>query len=77
VSVEHVPAVKALEKPVQVDGLVEAHHHPKPGVDVIKLFSFVTYEWLELTIVSAPGRPFQPCLLLAGKARSLSKSGVL
>jgi hypothetical protein len=36
------------------------------------LFFFETYEWAEKARVFAPGKPFQPCLKLVGKAWRLN-----
>jgi hypothetical protein len=39
-----------------------------PGDNVIKLFTAVRDELLELASVFAPGKPFQPNLMFPGKA---------
>ncbi len=38
----------------------------KPGPNVIKLFTGVSYEFSSKARVFAPGKPFQPSILFAG-----------
>jgi hypothetical protein len=36
-----------------------------------KTFFFINYKWTKYTRVFIPGRPFQPCAMFLGQARSL------
>jgi hypothetical protein len=40
------------------------------SLDLLKLFTVVSYEFLEYARVFVPGKTFQPSLLFVGKARS-------
>jgi hypothetical protein len=42
-----------------------------------KRFFFITYKWAEYAGAFVPGKPVQPSVMFAGKARGLVKSGVL
>jgi hypothetical protein len=42
-----------------------------PGPNVITIFTAVTYECSYEVLVFVTGRPFQPCLMFAVKAKSL------
>ena len=42
-----------------------------PGTNVIRLFTVVIYELLELARVVVPGGPLQPSLMFVGDARSV------
>ena len=46
----------------------------RPGVNPIKLFSFVTDGEVKYASAFASGKPFQPGLIFADKARSLQES---
>jgi hypothetical protein len=46
----------------------------RPGVNPIKLFFFVTDDKVKYARAFASGKPFQPGLIFADKARSLQES---
>ncbi len=48
-----------------------------PGVNLIKLFTAVIYKCLQLAREVVHGKPFQSCLLFAGKPRSLPYSNAI
>jgi hypothetical protein len=43
---------------------------PPSGVNVIKLFTAVSYNFLKEARAFVPGKPFQPSLMFAGKAEA-------
>ncbi len=52
----------------------EKNYNIATGAIVIKLFTAVSYKFLQKARAFAPGKPFQPSLMFVGKARSLPKS---
>ncbi len=46
------------------------------GLNVIKLFTAVNYDYSEYALVYAPGKLFHPCLMFVDNARSLSEGNL-